>query len=102
MGSTKRRYMVKVTLPTELTEEFLRKIPAQRKRVNELMREGAILSYALALDRAKLWIVMQDDSDTKVMDVLATFPLIRYMSVEVEELMFHEAPFLSLQPISLN
>ena len=102
MAKVMRRYMVKVKLPSELNDDFLNLIPAQRKRVNQMMREGDSLNYSLSMDRSQLWIVMQGETENKIMDGLATFPLIRYMSVEVVELMFHESPLLTLQPISLN
>ena len=58
-------YMISISLPTELTEEFILLIPKQRKRIDELMDEGKVLHYSLALDRSQVWVTLIAGSEKK-------------------------------------
>jgi Muconolactone delta-isomerase len=81
------QFMVEFDLP-DFTEAFIALIPEQRMKINELLEEGKISSYSLSMDRAKLWCLVNADSETGVMDIIADFPLIAYMHPTVYELMF--------------
>jgi len=96
------QYMVDFFLPPVLNQEFLAKIPAQRDRVNELMRMGRLVSYTLSLDRSKLWAVVRAGSEEEVEALLETFPLADYMEAEIYELFFHNSLSSELPVISLN
>ena len=94
--------MLIVSLPDIFSPRFISLIPEQRATVNEMMNEGTILSYALAEDRSKLWIVMSAKEEAEVLRNIARFPLARYMKPEIKELMFqHSATFILPEP-SLN
>ncbi len=95
------QYLVEMSLP-EMTEEFMELIPAQRAFVNECMMKGTILSYSLAEDRSKLWIVFAAKSRVELMKVLHKFPVIKYVTVKTFSLMFHNSMELMLPAISLN
>jgi len=97
------QFMVEFILPDEMTEEFVAKIPRQRLKINELMQTGKIMSYSLSSDRTKLWCVVKADNEYKVMEIIAEFPLIDYMSPTITELMFNNtATALKLPLYSLN
>lgn len=97
------QYLIDIDLPEELEEDFMALVPAQRLKINKLMGNRTISSYSLALDRSKLWVTINAKSGTEVMDVLSTFPLIKYMKFHIHELMFHhEASMLVIPPFSLN
>lgn len=93
--------MVEFDLPGEFTEEFMALIPRQRYMVNQLMMEGAILSYSLSDDRGKLWAVMSAESETGLLETIEKLPLADYMSHQIRELMFHNAASAVMQ-FSLN
>lgn len=95
-------YMISIALPTELTEEFILLIPKQRKRIDELMDEGKILHYSLAMDRSQVWVTLMAASEKKAMDLLATFPLIYYMKPEIFELAFHNSVSNELPKLIMN
>ena len=95
-------YMISIQLPDELTEEFISLIPKQRERIDELMNEGIILQYALAIDRSKLWITLTAKSKLKAMDILATFPLIDFMNPKFFELAFHNSVSTELPKLIMN
>ncbi|TDB60790.1 muconolactone Delta-isomerase family protein [Arundinibacter roseus] len=96
------QFMVEIQLPSVLTEDFARKIPAQRKKVNELMEQGTLMSYALTADRTRLWCVVHADSELEVMAIMSQFPLIDYMEPVISELMFNNVVALRLPLFSLN
>ena len=45
------QYLFDITLPEELTEEFVSLIPRQRAHIETLMVKGVVTSYGLAFDR---------------------------------------------------
>ena len=97
------QYMVEITLPRSINQDFMDKIPAQRARVTKMMRENKLLTYTLAADRSRLWATFMAGSEQEVMDLLATFPLIGYMrKVEVHALMFNEISAHTRPQFSLN
>jgi len=83
--------MVDFTLPHDLPEEFVSRIPQQRKAVNRLLSEGKILNYALSLEDAKLWAVFAAPSEAELMEMVSSLPLTRYMKVRISELTFYNA-----------
>jgi muconolactone delta-isomerase len=97
------QYMVEIRLPQDLPEAFIARIPAQIECVNELMTKRKIISYTLNAERSMLWTVVQASSEAQVMEIIGTFPLIRWMKPEVHELMFHyESASLLFPRFSLN
>ncbi len=97
----KNAYMVEFELPEVFTEEFMALIPKQRYVINQMLVEGVIQNYSLALDRSRLWAVMVSETEFEVMEQLARFPLIDYMTPIVSELMFHNSSSDVMQ-FSLN
>ena len=95
-------YMVNVILPKELNEEFISLIPRQRAQVNELMDEGIVTSYSLARDRSRLWVTIAAESEEEVIKIMNDFPLIKFFTLEIRELMFHNHMRLTMPQMSLN
>ncbi len=96
-----KQFMVEIKLG-RVTEEFHLLIPEQRKAINRLFEERIILSYALANDFSRLWIVMLGKDEEQVTCVLETFPLIQYMRYNIFPLLFHNMISNGLPSISLN
>lgn len=96
------QFMVEFDLPAEMNEEFMRKIPAQRMKVDEMMGNGTMLSYSLSADRQKLWCILKVESELEVMEMIADFPLINYMRPTINELMFHNMVAARIPLFSLN
>ncbi len=102
MISRDYQFMVVFCLPEELSNEFLELLPQQRARVTALFEEGVLLSYALSLERARLWAVFNAPSEMAVLEHLATLPLSRFMEVEVSMLTFYNTPAEPALHFSLN
>lgn len=96
-----RAFMIEFDLPEAPDEEFFSLIPRQRYVINNLMAEGVIKSYSLAVDRSRLWVIAQAESEFAVMEIIADMPLSPYMTPVVSELMFHNS-YEAVMPFSLN
>ena len=96
-------YMVEIDLPDNYTEEFEQRIPHQRFMVNKLMEKGTILSYSLAADKGKLWIITHAASKTQVRNMISSMPLYDFfIEYIIHELMYSETVQVSIHQPSLN
>jgi muconolactone delta-isomerase len=95
-------FMANITLPSDPPEEFFSLIPAQRAYINQMIRKGVITSYSLSLDRSRLWVTLRGHSEEEVVEVVTKFPLIRWMEIEIQPLMFRETAVTTMPPVSLN
>lgn len=96
------QFMVEFELPSPFPESFIAKIPYQRIAINQMLEDGKISSYALSMDRNKLWCVVNGNDEFEVMDIIAEFPLIDYMKPTITELMFNNSVVLKVPAFSLN
>jgi muconolactone delta-isomerase len=97
-----QQFMVDITLPSELTEEFLALIPKQRSLINQLFTQGKLTSYSLAIDRSKLWATFAAESEEDVVYILSLLPLRKFMQIEIRQLAFHQNTTHNLARISMN
>jgi muconolactone delta-isomerase len=95
-------FMIDISLPEDLDEDFIAKIPEQRVMVNRLMVKGIVTSYSLSVDRGKLWITMEASSKQEIIRQLNVFPLIDYFTYQIHLLAFHNAPVMKVPPFSIN
>ena len=95
-------FQVHIKLPDIFTRRFAALIPQQRERVNQLMEERVILNYALDMDRSQLWVTMQAKDQEAVMDILATFPIIKDVKVDIFELAFFDSAPMGLPELNMN
>ncbi len=94
--------MVEFDLPPIPDEGFANRIPAQRLKVEELMATGFLLSYSLSVDRHKLWCIVKAGSEREVTELMSEFPLIKYMTPVITELLFHNMVAARIPLLSLN
>lgn len=99
---TLETFQVHIKLPDIFTKRLASLIPAQRERVTQLMEARIILNYALDMDRANLWITMQGKNQQEIMDALATFPIIKFVKVEIFELAFFDSAPMGLPELIMN
>jgi hypothetical protein len=95
-------YKAEVDLINPFTPAFSQLIPEQRKKVDELMNAGTIISYGLAMDRSRLWIVFEAKNLEEVYDALRSFPLYDFMKPDVFELAFYDTIHSGFPQLSLN
>lgn len=87
----KKSFMVEFELPEELSADFMSRVPEQHSFIDQLMVEGKIRSYSLAIDRSVLWVIMEAESEFDVMELIAAMPLCDFMQPYISELMFHQS-----------
>ena len=95
-------FMVHIILPDVFTAAFYRLLPGQRETINELMEKRIVLSYSLDMERKNMWIYIEAENETALMDILAEFPVIKHIKVEIHELAYHDAAPASLPDLILN
>lgn len=93
--------MIEFELPDVMTEEFMALIPKQRYLINQMLAEGTIKCYSLAMDRSRLWMVLTASSEFAALETVSTLPLSDFMVPQVSELMFHNSAEMLMQ-FSLN
>jgi hypothetical protein len=95
-------FMANIVLPSDPPEEFFSLIPAQRMHINQMIRKGVITSYSLSLDRSRLWVTLRAHSEEDAAEMVSNFPLISWMEIEIQPLMFRETAGALMFPVSLN
>jgi hypothetical protein len=95
-------FMVDITLPTDLSDDFQSKIPLQIESVSLHMQSGNIISYTLTMDRSKLWIVLNARSKNDAKSILKSMPLYHYFDYIIHELMFNNINLPLYTTFSLN
>jgi hypothetical protein len=95
-------FQVHITLPDIFSRRFAALIPQQRERVNQLLEERVILNYALDMERSHLWVTMQAKDQEALMDILATFPIIKDVKLEIFELAFFDTAPMGLPELNMN
>jgi hypothetical protein len=95
-------FQVHIKLPEIFTKRFVSFITDQRLLVNELLEKRVILNYALSMDRSNLWVTIQAKNQLAVMDILATFPIINDVKVEIFELAFFDSAHIGMPEIIMN
>ena len=95
-------YMADIDLPLEYTEEFLLLIPAQRAMVNRLMNDGVISSYAVSIEKGKLWMMVIAEDESSVAGLIDSFPIAAFLKYEIHRLTFHDSARSKMPSFSLN
>ncbi len=95
-------FQIHITLPDVFTRRFAALIPQQRERVNQLLEKNVILNYALDMERSNLWVTIQAKDQEEVMDILATFPIIKDVKVDIFELAFFDSAPKGLPELIMN
>lgn len=97
-----KHFMVEITFPDVVNEDFVSKLPEQRDVINNLMQKGIILSYSLSLDFSKLWIVILGENRLVLAQTLDAFPLAEYFKYQIVSLTFYNSVSNKFPELSLN
>ena len=97
-----KTFMVEVRLPYEPNQDFFTLIPSQRAMVVDLLMKRKFLSYTLAADRSKVWIVMVASTELEARELLEQQPMNKYFNYSFTELMFHDMAGAMFPAVSLN
>lgn len=100
--SVLKHYMIEVDLPESPPVEYFQLIPEQRDYVVKMMEKGVILSYGLSSDRDKLWVVALAGSEFEAGKLMEDFPMFKYMTFNIRQLMFYNNTKHKMPELSLN
>lgn len=95
-------FLLNSELMAATSEEFMQLIPSQRAYIDDLIVEGKVTSYAVSLDKTKLWAVIVADTELEAINIITRFPIFDHMQYELHELLFHNAAHDLVSHISLN
>lgn len=96
-------YMIELALPNPITAEFMELIPKNLEVTNQLLSEGKIQYYTVSLERSKVWMVVQAETEFEAQSILAELPLSLYMTPTFFPTTFHQnTNNISFPAISLN
>jgi hypothetical protein len=101
-GFSLKEYMANISLPPDPPEDFFSLIPLQRLHINKLLDKGVVTSYCLSFDRSRLWVTLRAHSEEAAVEIIAAFPLFRWMEVEIEQLMFRNTVATAMPSVSMN
>ncbi len=96
------KYMVTITLPATFTQEYMTLIPKQRAMVVDLLSSGRLSSFSLNRDRSTAWMVATCKDEAALHSMLNKFPMHRFFSYEINELILHDTQFMGLPKLVLN
>jgi len=87
-------YMVTVSLSEDFSgnfsEDFLKRVSAQRGYMNELLLRKVLLNYGLSADSNTMWMVFSADSEDTVEKILQVLPLRNYVHFHIEKLFTYQ------------
>jgi len=75
-----------VTIQFEMDDDFMTLVPPHRTYINYLINKGVIDSYTVSLESMRSWIVINGSSKTEIMALLEKSPLMKYWTIEIDEL----------------
>ncbi len=100
-GRALYQFMVEFDVP-ELTDDMMALIPEQRLRIDDLFNDRKLLSYALSMDRSKVWATVLAEDETEVIETVESLPMTYLMEYEICILAFNEISKPMLPAFSLN
>jgi muconolactone delta-isomerase len=96
-------YLLTFQLPDVMDESFIQTIPMHRAKVNSLLEAGVIKSYCVAINREKLWMVVEATDENDIEQIIQSLPLHEYLNdFTIDILMFSLNANTEMPHISLN
>lgn len=95
-------YMVTLSFPMVITESFLKLVPAQRRKIAELLSKGKLASFSLNHDRTSAWLVIHGKSQKEIVRLLEEFPMFEHFDYKIDTLMVYDTEYMGLPKLVLN
>jgi muconolactone delta-isomerase len=80
------RFLLKLTLNRPTSEEIIALLPAEKKRGEELAKQGIREAVYVAADRSAVWTVWNCASREELNEVIKTLPLYEFWKIEATQL----------------
>jgi muconolactone delta-isomerase len=101
-SQTTLEFMVDFTMPERLSDDFIARVPHQRKLINRYMKNRKLLSYALSLESQKMWAIFRVESEFELMELLADLPLTSLMELNISSLSVLNTAKEDINEVCLN
>ncbi|MFT5833107.1 MAG: hypothetical protein ACI97N_000733 [Cognaticolwellia sp.] len=96
-----KQFMVEIKFNKQDFPEIMPLVPEQQEKITELMQKNKVGSYVLSLERSKLWMVVNEDTEEEVIEVLQMLPLFDFFQFDIFKLTFNNQ-VVAMPAISLN
>lgn len=96
------KFMVTMSFPPYLTDDFIALIPRQRAMIVKLLQTGKLANFSLNDQRSNAWMVVNAKSEEEVEDLLESFPMYDFFEYEIHSLVLHDTAFMGLPKVVLN
>jgi len=96
------RYLIEMDFPEHKSTDFILRIPEQRARVEQMIKQGERQDYILNEARTKLWIVVDAENEPTAREKVGLLPLTAFSTCRVHSLLFHHSAQAMLPPVMLN
>lgn len=99
------QFMVDFTIPLSIQDQpkFQHLIPQQRSVINNYFMSGRLVSYALSLEKSRMWAVFNAKSEEEVITLVEKLPLTRYIrDYEISILTFYNIISNTIPAFSVN
>ncbi|MEI6881226.1 MAG: muconolactone Delta-isomerase family protein [Bacteroidota bacterium] len=98
----KRLFMVELELPVVIDTDFMKMIPSHRAYISQLINEGKIQSYSINTERTLGWIIFNCKDAEAVFEIVEQFPIYKYISIQVHDLMIHDSEAFRFPKMHMN
>jgi hypothetical protein len=96
----KKKYQVSIRF--DMDEEFMNLVPSHRIYINSLINKDVIDHYAVSMEARRIWITLNANDKTSVLEFLAQSPLFKYWTFEIDELFVLDGLSYRLPQVQLN
>jgi hypothetical protein len=99
------QFMVDFNIPLGVQDQpkFQRLIPQQRSLINSYFMDGKLVSYALSLEKSRMWAVFNAKSEEDVIVLVEQLPLTKYIrDYEISILTFYNMISNAIPAFSVN
>jgi hypothetical protein len=91
-----------VTIQFDMNEEFASLIPAHRKHINRLIRQGVIDHYVVTMETRRVWITFSAEDKSAVEKYITGSPLLKFWTYEIDEIFMVDGMHYRLPVMQLN
>lgn len=94
--------MVEIKLPSEIDNNFMRKIPSHRAFINVLINKGKIQSYTINEERTQGWIIFDTENEAEVNKLMEQLPLFEFITFNIHRILVHDSEIFRFPKMHLN
>ena len=91
-----------VTIQFEMSDEFMKLVPAHRSYIDKLIQKNIIEHYAVTMETQRAWITVNAEDKKEVEKILKRSPLSGFWTWEIDELFVLDGQHYRLPEVNPN